>query len=107
MEKLRKAYNVLTRKNSSLSGFDLEYILGTDDDISRKTEMMAFLRNAILLCLTAFPRNYVLEEAALVAEELFVTRMGTLDFSATPCQSLAKRLLKSDRQVLFLIYATR
>lgn len=109
MEKLRKAYNVLTRKNSSLSGFDLEYILGTDDDISRKTEMMAFLRNAILLCLTAFPRNYVLEEAALVAEELFVTRMGTLDFSATPCQSLAKRLLKSDRQNILLcgVYARR
>lgn len=63
---------------------------------------MEFLRNAILLCLTVFPRNYVLEEAALVAEELSVTKMNLSGCSVTPCQPLAKGLLKSDRQVFFL-----
>lgn len=65
--------------------------------------MMTFLRNAILLCLTAFPRNYVLEEAALIAEELSVTKMNSLSYSGTPCRVLAKSLLKRDRQVLFLV----
>lgn len=71
--------------------------------------MMKFLRNAILLGLTVFPRNYKLEEAALLAEELFVTKMNSSCGSVAPCQSLAKRLLKSDRQDILLcgVYARR
>lgn len=65
--------------------------------------MMKFLRNATLLCLTAFPRNYILEEAALVAEELSVTKMKS-DSSVTPCRTLAKRLLKADRQVISVTF---
>ncbi|GMN70975.1 hypothetical protein TIFTF001_052600 [Ficus carica] len=49
-----------------------------------------------------------LEEAALVAEELSVTKMNS-DSSVTPCRTLAKRLLKADRQDLLLcgVYARR
>lgn len=61
---------------------------------------MAFLRNAILLCLAAFPQNYILEEAALMAEELSCTSSNTSLSSVTPCRVLAKNLLKKDRQVL-------
>lgn len=64
--------------------------------------MMKFLRNAILLCLTAFPHNYVLEEAALISEEQSVTKMNSSSYSVTPCRALAKSLLKSDRQVVFI-----
>lgn len=64
--------------------------------------MMKFLRNAILQCLAAFPRNYILEEAALIAEELSVTEMNCCSCSVTPCRALAKGLLKSDRQVFFI-----
>lgn len=65
---------------------------------------MKFLRNATLLCLTAFPRNYILEEAALVAEELFVTKMNSDGCLVTPCRTLAKRLLKNDRQVIAVTF---
>lgn len=66
---------------------------------------MKFLRNAVLLCLTAFPRNHILEEAALVAEDFSVTKMD----STTPCRVLAKSLLKNDRQDVLLcgVYARR
>lgn len=63
---------------------------------------MKFLRNAILLCLKVFPQNYILEEAALVAEELSNTRMNSASYSVTPCRALAKTLLKNNRQVCVL-----
>ncbi|WCJ42165.1 Nuclear exosome regulator NRDE2 [Euphorbia peplus] len=80
-------------------------LLGGAGDVSKQTDCMKFLRNAILLCLTAFPRNHVLEEAALVAEDFSVTR----PHSSTPCRALAKSLLKSDRQDILLcgVYARR
>ena len=99
-EKLRRVTDVLTNTQSSLCGFSLEVLLGKAHEISRRTDMMKFLRNAILLCLTAFPRNHILEEAALVAEDLFLTKMNPSSCSVTPCRGLAKGLLKSDRQVL-------
>ncbi|KAJ0047844.1 hypothetical protein Pint_16778 [Pistacia integerrima] len=90
-------------------GLSLDILMSSTNDISRRTEMMKFLRNAILLCLTAFPRNYVLEEAALVAEELSVTKMNSCGSSVTPCRALAKGLLKSDRQDILLcgVYARK
>ncbi|KAJ9162552.1 hypothetical protein P3X46_022316 [Hevea brasiliensis] len=92
-------------RNLSLTGNGLVFLLGNTSDHSKQTDVMKFLRNAILLCFTAFPRNHILEEAALVAEELSVTRMD----SSTPCRALAKYLLKSDRQDLLLcgVYAQR
>ena len=98
---LRRVHDALTKAQSSLNSFSLEELLGSTNDISKRTDMMKFLRNATLLCLTAFPRNYILEEAALVAEELSATKMNSSRSSDTPCRVLAKRLLKSDRQVLY------
>ncbi|EOA29757.1 hypothetical protein CARUB_v10012846mg [Capsella rubella] len=108
LENLRSVHECLS-KSDSTNGFSLGSLLGGSCDISMRTEMMKFLRNAILLCLNVFPRNYILEEAVLVAEELFVTNMNTCDAATTPCQALAKRLLKSDRQDLLLcgVYAQR
>lgn len=97
---LRRVHDALTEAQSSLSCFSLEELLGSTNDISKRTDMMKFLRNATLLCLTAFPRNYILEEAALVAEELSATKINSSHSSDTPCRVLAKHLLKSDRQVL-------
>lgn len=92
-------------QNLGLISNDLFLLLGNTGDHSRQTDVMKFLRNAILLCLIAFPRNHILEEAALIAEELSTTRMD----SSTPCRALAKSLLKSDRQDLLLcgVYAQR
>ncbi|KAG2271674.1 hypothetical protein Bca52824_066229 [Brassica carinata] len=108
LENLRNVHECLS-KSDSANGFSLGSLLGSSSDISMQTEMMKFLRNAILLCLNVFPRNYILEEAVLVAEELFVTNMKTCEVATTPCQALAKRLLKSDRQDLLLcgVYAQR
>lgn len=108
LENLRNVHESLS-KSDSANGFSLGSLLGGSSDISMRTEMMKFLRNAILLCLNVFPRNYILEEAVLVAEELFVTNMKTCEVATTPCQALAKRLLKSDRQDLLLcgVYAQR
>lgn len=101
-ESLGKIGDDPAKTQSTSSSFSLDILLGSSNDISRRTKMMEFLRNAILLCLTVFPRNYVLEEAALVAEELSVTKMNLSGCSVTPCRALAKGLLKSDRQVFFL-----
>lgn len=102
-EKLRRVNDVLTKTGNSSSGFNLEVLLGQAPEIPRRIDMMKFLRNAVLLCLTAFPRNYILEEAVLVAEDLFLTKMNPSSCSVTPCRGLAKGLLKSDRQVLLFL----
>ncbi|KAK4844836.1 hypothetical protein QYF36_024957 [Acer negundo] len=108
-ENLRKIDNVQTEMQTTSSVFSLDILSGSTNDISRRTGMMKFIRNAILQCLTAFPRNYILEEAALVAEELSVTEMNSCGCSVTPCRALAKELLKSDRQDVLLcgVYAQR
>ncbi|KAI9087387.1 hypothetical protein K1719_030707 [Acacia pycnantha] len=80
------------------------------DSISEKSaDMLKFLQNALLLCLTIFPRNYILEEAVLVAEELYNTKTNPSSCLVTPCRALAKSLLKSDRQDVLLcgVYARR
>lgn len=100
---LTSVYNVLAKLETSSNGYKImEFLLGNDNSVSQRTSMMTFLRNATLLCLNAFPRNYILEEAALIAEELSVTKMGSSSHSVTPCRVLAKSLLKNDRQVFFL-----
>lgn len=108
-EKLRRVNDVLTKTQTSSCGFSLEVLLGNAHDASRRIDMMKFLRNAILLCLTAFPRNHILEEAVLVAEDMFLTKMNSCSCSVTPCRGLAKGLLKNDRQDLLLcgVYARR
>ncbi|XP_059641938.1 uncharacterized protein LOC132283914 isoform X2 [Cornus florida] len=109
LDDLRKVHDVLVKAESSPSSFSLEFLLGSSNDISMRTNMMKFLCNAALLCITAFPRNYILEEAALVAEELSNTRMNSCKSSTTPCLALAKRLLKTNRQDVLLcgVYARR
>ncbi|GAV67638.1 NRDE-2 domain-containing protein [Cephalotus follicularis] len=109
LHKLRRIHDIIIRSHRKSDSFNLELLLGSTGDISRQTEMVKFLRNATLLCLSAFPRNYILEEAALVAEELFVTRMNSCSCSVMPCRALAKSLLKSDRQDVLLcgVYARR
>ncbi|KAE8678347.1 hypothetical protein F3Y22_tig00111427pilonHSYRG00550 [Hibiscus syriacus] len=108
-QNMRRLLDDLNKLQSKPGEFSLEFLLDSARGILQRTEMMKFLRNAVLLCLTAFPRNYILEEAALLAEELLVTRMNSSSCSGAPSQSLAKRLLKCDRQDLLLcgIYARR
>ncbi|KAF9625216.1 hypothetical protein IFM89_020802 [Coptis chinensis] len=106
LDDIRKI-NESTQAQSNSNGFNLTCLLGNSLDITSRTNMMKFLRNTICLCLTAFPRNYILEEAALVSEELYMTKMNSFTCSATPSRTLAKRLLKNDRQDLLLcgVYA--
>ncbi|KAH1152400.1 hypothetical protein AAZX31_16G195400 [Glycine max] len=106
LEKLKCIHEVLTKRQNSLAGFSFEFISGS---LSRNADIMKFIRNAVLLCLTVFPRNYMLEEAVLISEELYVTKMNSSNGMITPCRSLAKSLLKSDRQDLLLcgVYARR
>ncbi|KAJ7975310.1 protein NRDE2-like isoform X1 [Quillaja saponaria] len=106
LQKLKLVHDVLTRTDSSSTGLSLEYLLG---HVSKSTDMMKFLRNSTLLCLTVFPRNHILEEAILVAEELYVTKSKSSSCMDTPCRALAKSLLKNDRQDILLcgVYARR
>lgn len=99
LDNLRKVRDIVTEKQSIPMSMPLECLLSSSDDISMRTSMMKFVRNASLLCLNAFPQNYILEEAVLVAEELSNTRMNSLVSTITPCRSLAKNLLKNNRQV--------
>ncbi|BFG33257.1 hypothetical protein CerSpe_195310 [Prunus speciosa] len=109
LQTLRRVHNFLSKTQGSSSNFSLESLLGTSNDIYRRTDLMTFLRNATLLCLSVFPRNFVLEDAALVAEELSVMNSNPSSCSVTPCRALAKFLLKSDRQDVLLcgVYARR
>lgn len=109
LEDLRRVHESVTNMQSTSTGFSLELLLDSSNDTSWKTVMMNFLRNAILLCLSTFPRNYILEEAALIAEDLSITKMNSHSCSVTPCRALAKQLLKSDRQDIILcgVYARR
>ncbi|XWS50891.1 hypothetical protein CRYUN_Cryun12cG0128900 [Craigia yunnanensis] len=107
-QNMRRLHDDFTKLQNKSGDFSLEFLLDSARGIPQRTEMMKFLRNAALLCLTAFPRNHILEEAALLTEELFVTKMNS-SCSGAPCQALAKSLLKCDRQDLLLcgIYACR
>ncbi|CAD5323371.1 unnamed protein product [Arabidopsis thaliana] len=78
LENLRSVHECLS-KSDSANCFSLGSLLGGSCDLSMRTEMMKFLRNAILLCLNVFPQNYIPEEAVLVTEELFVTNMKTCE----------------------------
>ncbi|KAJ0987304.1 hypothetical protein J5N97_005660 [Dioscorea zingiberensis] len=93
--------------NGCSSHINLGVLLDGKNDWSRKSNMMAFLRNAILLCLNVFPRNYILEESALAAEEIFMKKLDSSTSSMNTSRGLAKSLLKNDRQDLLLcgIYA--
>ncbi|KAL0356390.1 UNVERIFIED_CONTAM: hypothetical protein Sradi_4085900 [Sesamum radiatum] len=109
LEDLRKMHDVVNGKLTNPISISLDLLLNCSDDSNMRSNMMKFLRNAILLCLKAFPQNYILEEAALVAEELSNTRMNSVSCSVTPCRALAKTLLKNNRQDLLLcgVYAQR
>uniref|UniRef100_A0A7N0UFL9 Protein NRDE2 homolog n=1 Tax=Kalanchoe fedtschenkoi TaxID=63787 RepID=A0A7N0UFL9_KALFE len=109
MQELLSVHDALAQKRSKRDDFHFESFLSDRDDISKRTSMMKFLRNATLLCLTVLPRNYVLEEALLVAEDLYHTKMNTCSSLVTPCRALAKSLLKRDRQDILLcgVYARR
>lgn len=96
-------HDVLVRKATNLRSLSLELLLDSSDESNMRSNMMKFLRNAVLLCLKVFPQNYIFEEAALIAEELSNTRMNSTSYSATPCRALAKTLLKNNRQVCVYI----
>lgn len=108
-DELRRMHDVLTKEGMNQTDMSLEQVFGSSDDISMRTSMMRFIRNATLLCCTVFPQNHILEEAVLVAEELLNTVMNTTSCSVTPCRTLAKSLLKSNRQDVLLcgVYARR
>ncbi|KAL3512463.1 hypothetical protein ACH5RR_025180 [Cinchona calisaya] len=109
LDMLRKVHDVLTESKSIQMGMPLECLVSSLDDISMRISMVKFVRNAALLCLAAFPQNYILEEAVLVAEELSNTRMNSSVSRVTPCRALAKCLLKNNRQDVILcgVYARR
>nr|XP_016461934.1 PREDICTED: protein NRDE2 homolog isoform X2 [Nicotiana tabacum] len=108
-DELRRVHYVLTKKGRNQIDTSLEQVFSSSDDISMRTSMMEFVRNATLLCCTVFPQNHILEEAVLIAEELSNTMMNTSSCSVTPCRTLAKSLLKSNRQDVLLcgVYARR
>ncbi|KAL3374250.1 hypothetical protein AABB24_005955 [Solanum stoloniferum] len=108
-DELRRMHDVLTKGGSNQTDTSLEQVFNSSDDISMRTSMMRFIRNATLLCCTIFPQNHILDEAVLIAEELSNTVMNTSSCSVTPCRTLAKSLLKSNRQDVLLcgVYARR
>lgn len=104
---LRKVEEILTKidENQIQSGYSLEHVLNSSDNINMRSEMMKFVRNVSLQCLNVFPHDHILKEAALVAEEISNTKMNSSSVAITPCRTLAKSLLKSNRQVcLFCLY---
>lgn len=87
---------------------NMEFLLHCSETVER-TVIMKFLRNAGLLCLKVFPRNYKIEEAILLAEEKAFVEKISSPSATMPSRALAKHLLKSDRQDVLLcgVYARR
>ncbi|CAI9293975.1 unnamed protein product [Lactuca saligna] len=108
---LRKVEVILTKidENQTQSGYSLEHVLNSSDNINMRSEMMKFVRNVSLQCLNVFPHDHILKEAALVAEEISNTKMNSSSVAITPCRTLAKSLLKSNHQDVHLcgVYARR
>ncbi|XP_021861739.1 uncharacterized protein [Spinacia oleracea] len=93
---------------SGSSTLCMESLLHHSETVA-STNIMKFLRNAALLCLKVFPRNYKIEEAILIAEEKTVVGINSSQCATMPSRALAKHLLKSDRQDVLLcgVYARR
>ncbi|XP_076894745.1 uncharacterized protein LOC143547132 [Bidens hawaiensis] len=109
LDDLRKAEKTLRKTDTCESGYSLEHVLSSFDNINMRSEIMKFVRNVTLQCLNVFSHDHVLKEGALVAEELAKTRMNSCSAAVTPCRLLAKSLLKSNRQDAHLcgVYAKR
>ncbi|KZV40304.1 hypothetical protein F511_18033 [Dorcoceras hygrometricum] len=109
LENLKRVHDVLTEKRTDSRNINLELLMNSSNDKNVRSDTMKFLRNATLLCLQVFPQNYMLQEAALVAEELSTISTNTACSSVTPCRALAKTLLKNNRQDVLLcgVYAQR
>lgn len=103
LENLRRIHDVTYKREIGQSNFDLEFLLDSSNDSNMKINMMRFVRNVSLLCLTVFPHKHVLEEAIFVSEELLHTNMVSCTLSVAPCRALAKSLIKSHRQVHFFL----
>jgi hypothetical protein len=93
----------LLRKDQDSSRCKLEFLLGSMHDPSQRPGLVKFLRNAILLFLGVFPRNYILEEALLITTT-YSAKENSLPTPSNASRALAKNLLKRDRQVLFLTF---
>ncbi|GJV96877.1 protein NRDE2 [Tanacetum coccineum] len=109
LDDLRKVEEMLKKTDDSQSGYSLEHVLSSFDNINLRSELMKFVRNVTLQCLNAFPHDYILKEVALVAEELSKTSMNSCSLAITPCRPLAKSLIKSNRHDVHLcgVYARR
>lgn len=109
LDDLRKVQEMLRKTDGCHSSYSVEDILSSSDNINMRSEMMKFVRNVTLQCLNAFPHDHILKEVALVAEELSNTRMNSCSSAITPCRTLAKSLIKSNRQDVHLcgVYARR
>ncbi|XP_075483295.1 LOW QUALITY PROTEIN: uncharacterized protein LOC142523397 [Primulina tabacum] len=109
LENLKRVHDLLTETRTNSRSISLELLMHSSKDKNVRSDTMKFLRNATLLCLKAFPQNYMLQEAALVAEELSNTSTNSTGSSVTPCRALAKNLLKNNRQDVLLcgVYAQR
>ncbi|KAL4578898.1 hypothetical protein LXL04_015029 [Taraxacum kok-saghyz] len=107
LDDLRKVHKTLTKTDDS--GQSLEQVLNNLDNINMRSEMMKFVRNVTLQCLNVFPHDNLLKESALIAEELSNTKMNSCNVAVTPCRTLAKSLLKTNRQDVHLcgVYAKR
>ncbi|CAI9289668.1 unnamed protein product [Lactuca saligna] len=108
---LRKVEEILRKidENQTQSGYSLEHVLNSSDNINMRSEMMKFVRNISLQCLNVFPHDHILKEATLVDEEISNTKMNSSSVAITPCRTLAKSLLKSNHQDVHLcgVYARR
>ncbi|KAJ9542452.1 hypothetical protein OSB04_028958 [Centaurea solstitialis] len=109
LDDLRKVQEMLRKTDGCHSSYSVEDILSSFDNINMRSEMMKFVRNVTLQCLNVFPHDHILKEVALVAEELSNTRMNSCSSAITPCRTLAKSLIKSNRQDVHLcgVYARR
>ncbi|KAF3792390.1 NRDE2-like protein [Nymphaea thermarum] len=107
LKELWDVHDLMDHNKGNCSDLYLECLFDSRKDASKRSSVMKFLQNAMLLLLKVFPRNHILEEIALKSNVLFETRTTPSVNVITPCRGLAKSLLKNDRQDLLLcgVYA--
>lgn len=103
LKELWDVHGLMDQNKRNCGNLHLECLFNSTKDESKRTGVLKFLQNAILLLLKIFPRNYILEEVALKSDVQFETRRISSVDVITPCRGLAKSLLKNDRQVSFFL----
>ncbi|XP_057854710.2 uncharacterized protein LOC131064559 isoform X2 [Cryptomeria japonica] len=101
-EEVQIVQHALAEKQITSSNIDLQRIFGSVDSFFKAKDRAKFLHNVLLLASKAFPQNRHLKEALLISKGYVTSEVNSRISQVTGSRTLAKKLLKDNRQDLLL-----